>query len=529
MWLLAFAFYIAAAAYIVFHLHYMINDALTRVDNAFDVLYSRDPHLAAIGFFWPPLPSFLDLPILAFNHFWPVLAAQGFAGSIEAAAFSAGSVVLVNAGLRWAGVVRGLRWVLCLIWLINPMVIIFASQGMAEAPFVFFALGSLVVFLRWSESQRTALLPLMGVLAGCAALCRSEAVLFAVVLGVGVALQSLRNERNWRRVETEALLYGLPALLFIGLWVVTAAIIFHDPLYVLHANNVAAAGSAASPAPPPPSTPSTPNQVVGFSQWGQSIAYVLEHSVLLYPAAAALLGFLAVRVLTKQGRVAGFVLVACGASILAADVYLVHGRGLGNYLRYQIIVIPLAYVAGMYVLRSLRSRRALLSSLVALALGGVFGLSNIFTAQTLSDPNVAVEEAPVMAALSSGGTVGVGGDFGAINYGPTDVQQIVKMDRDHGLILCDSSDCFPFNVNAPDPKLFVVTSDRDWEAALNQPQVYGVEYFLVPDPVGAQAVDRLNTQYPTLFADGGGFSVLVGTTADGGWRLYRVILPTGRG
>jgi hypothetical protein len=103
------------------------------------------------------------------------------------------------------------------------------------------------------------------------------------------------------------------------------------------------------------------------------------------------------------------------------------------------------------------------------------------------------------------------------------------MDKDGGAILCDSSDCFAFNVNAPDPKLFVVTSDRNWEAALNQPLVYGVEYFLVPRPANAQANDRLNQQYPGLFDYGGGFSTLVGTTHDGQWRLYRVTGPTGRG
>ena len=112
----ALAYYLAMAAYIALHLHYQIPDAVARVDIAHVVLYSRDPHLAALGLQWPPLPTFLMIPILAFKGLWHPLATQAFAGSIEAAAFSAGSVALLNGGLRWAGVVRGMRLVLCLAW-----------------------------------------------------------------------------------------------------------------------------------------------------------------------------------------------------------------------------------------------------------------------------------------------------------------------------------------------------------------------------------------------------------------------------
>ena len=37
-------------------------DAWSRITNAYYVLYSRDPHLAAIGFIWNPLPSLMAIP-----------------------------------------------------------------------------------------------------------------------------------------------------------------------------------------------------------------------------------------------------------------------------------------------------------------------------------------------------------------------------------------------------------------------------------------------------------------------------------
>src|SRR5262249_10285540 len=151
-----------------------------------------------------------------------------------AAAFSAGSVALLNAGLRWAGVVRGMRLVLCLAWMLNPMLLAYAVQGMSEAEFIFFFIAAILVFLRWSANQRATLLPVIGILTGCAALCRVEALLLAIVMGYAVAMQSLQNGSKWRQVENEILLYLLPALFVIGLWLGSAAILFHDPLYLLH-------------------------------------------------------------------------------------------------------------------------------------------------------------------------------------------------------------------------------------------------------------------------------------------------------
>src|ERR1041385_9278526 len=53
----AFLGYIALGSYLALVLHAYHGDAYSRVANAYYVLYSRDPHLAAIGFVWMPLPS----------------------------------------------------------------------------------------------------------------------------------------------------------------------------------------------------------------------------------------------------------------------------------------------------------------------------------------------------------------------------------------------------------------------------------------------------------------------------------------
>src|SRR6202022_4725534 len=139
--------------------------------------------------------------------------------AIEAGAFSAGTRGLVNRGAKWAGVVRGMRWVFCLAWMINPMIFIYAAQGMAEASFIFFFTGSILVFLRWCDSRRGALLPLMGLLAGLGCLCRVEMFGVTLLLGIAVVIRTVRWRVSWREVETAALMYALPALLMIMLWI----------------------------------------------------------------------------------------------------------------------------------------------------------------------------------------------------------------------------------------------------------------------------------------------------------------------
>ena len=47
-------------------LHYFINDALARSTDGVFITVGRDPHLGAIGFFWPPLPQLIQGPIVPF-------------------------------------------------------------------------------------------------------------------------------------------------------------------------------------------------------------------------------------------------------------------------------------------------------------------------------------------------------------------------------------------------------------------------------------------------------------------------------
>ena len=65
---IAFVVYLVVAAILAIGLNFVVGDAWSRITNAYYVLFSRDPHLAAIGFVGNPLP---------FDHGDPVPAAEG--------------------------------------------------------------------------------------------------------------------------------------------------------------------------------------------------------------------------------------------------------------------------------------------------------------------------------------------------------------------------------------------------------------------------------------------------------------------
>jgi hypothetical protein len=513
---LSLAIYLTVANYLTFHVHYIINDAYARIDNAFNVLFTRDPHLAAIGFVWPPLPSFLDLPIIAFKGFWPALVTQGFAGSIEASIFSAGTVVLFNSGLKWAGVVRGMRWVFCLVWIANPMTMLYAAQGMAEAVFIFFVVASILVFVRWCESQRGALLPLMGILAGLGCLCRNEMLVLTFVMGIGVIVRSIRWKVSWREVETHALMFGLPAVLTIMMWLGSMAIIMHDPLYWIHAQSGGGGGGGGAP------------KVAGggggitVNEWGSAINVIIGHSIQLFPAVVAALAILSARIVLRRDRLTGLILIAFAFPIALLDIYLLKSSSLSPDLRYQIFVIPYTFVLFVYILRSLKSKHGVLSSIAALGMIGLLGMSNVASADLLGLP-LAHQEQPVVTALATNQTMEQLGLPSTLDEGMALAPQVEKLNTDHGLTACDSTVCFPIVLNLKDPSRFVVTSDRNFQAVVGQPQVYGVEYFLVTN----SPRDELNVIYPGLYDSGAGFAALVGNA--GGYRLYRITGPTGRG
>jgi hypothetical protein len=102
-----------------------------------------------------------------------------------------------------------------------------------------------------------------------------------------------------------------------------------------------------------------------------------------------------------------------------------------------------------------------------------------------------------------------------------------------GSVLVDDFLGFAVPLNSHNPRQFVITSDRDFQAVLSDPADAGVLYVLVPERSGLGLLDAVNRRYPDLFATGAGMATLVREYANPGrqqpprWRLYRLHPSTG--
>ncbi len=72
--------YLAVGYWLQVRNGFILGDALSRVSAAQSVLFSRDPHLAAIGFIFTPLTAMVQIPAVLLSPLWPDLTERAFAG-----------------------------------------------------------------------------------------------------------------------------------------------------------------------------------------------------------------------------------------------------------------------------------------------------------------------------------------------------------------------------------------------------------------------------------------------------------------
>ena len=101
-------------------------------------------------------------------------------------------------------------------------------------------------------------------------------------------------------------------------------------------------------------------------------------------------------------------------------------------------------------------------------------------------------------------------------------------------VITDTVYGFGIIAASPRPRTFVIPSDPDFTELLNDPSDNGVRYLLSVPPVGRGTSDALNLRYPTLYETGAEVATLeleIPNDGDGqpDWRLYRVNQPAESG
>ena len=180
VFVLAAGLYLVVGILLDFKYDSFNGDAMARMANGFYVLYSRDPHLAAIGFVWNPLQSVLDMVPLLFYHAWTPLASHDFAGTLVSVACMAGAVYQIRCALFEWGLRRSARLILTVLFALNPMILYYSGTGMSEALYLFTLVATTRYLARWLRRGDLRSLVYSALSLAFCYLARNEAVVPAI-------------------------------------------------------------------------------------------------------------------------------------------------------------------------------------------------------------------------------------------------------------------------------------------------------------------------------------------------------------
>ena len=483
-------------------------DSMSRVANGYYVVFSRDPHLAAIGFVWNPLPSLAAIPLLLLSPVIPVLAAKAFAGTVVSAFCGALAMVLARRLLALFGMGRGAALVLTGILAVQPLILLAASSGASESMLLATALYATLNLTRWLRQDDPWYLVHTGLGIGLAYLVRYEAAAAALVTVLVVLGVSLWRSRGGRRAGMifllDCFLVGSPFATVFGAWALASRLVAGSwfETYTSQYGNTAQVTSARI----------SIDGVTGGSPVGV-LTYLGAQMFSVAPF--AILFVIVATVIAVRRRDAG--VCACAAvlgGILAFDEWAFMSGSSFGWLRFQIMAVPWGLLMAGYVLGSLRDGkgRAVIRRVTAwvVLISTVAPLPLAWWAVT--DSRLAREERLALS-VAQGGQYVMQEQVAA---------HLDSLELPEGSVITDVAYSFPIVLASRRPRQFVITPDRDFQDKLSDPVVGKVRYALVTDPLSSTA-DAVAIRFDGIYENGGGVATLEREWADSRgtrWRLY---------
>ncbi|MGV1006251.1 MAG: ArnT family glycosyltransferase [Candidatus Nanopelagicales bacterium] len=539
----SFAVYVGFGYWVQVSHGLILGDSLSRVYAAQSVLFSRDPHLAAIGFIFTPLTAAIQVPIIALTPLFPALAERALSASIMSALFMAGAVMQIFS----MGTDRGLpRWysvTITTLFALHPMILFYGSNGMSEAPFVFFITWAVRRLILWMvDDDIHHLIAAGGIAMGLAYLTRYDALACIAAAGVVVAATTyLRapGPPRIRRALLDLIIISAPgSVAFLG-WAVASWLITGEAF----AQFTSQYGNAAI------------LKQSGAVQVGPivGLGFAATCILLLAPTLIPLAGWAG---FTRWRRPRAAMLIppiAVFGAALAFQSLTYAAGGTFAFLRFYIIAVPfaatmalLAVPDGVFVTSVRPGRHAPVPSADRststrggyVAAAGAFAVCLVAGGWGMTQPKYAPQEYALEAVIDpepdsvSPKTIAEDRIVRTFSTERMIARYLDDMNLPDGSVITDS--VYGFAVIAPSrrPKVFVVPSDPDFVRILSDPAVYGVKYLLAVPPNGRGKSDALNLRYPTLYETGAEIATLALEIPNDGegqpnWRLYRVNEPVG--
>lgn len=509
-------FYFLIGVYMAFFRHYMAYDALARMVSAYLVWYGQEVKLATIGFVWPPIPTLVLLPFTLFVD----LVYSWLAVAIVSALAMAASCIAVDRIARFCGLSRFWRFVTVLLFATNPLIVVFAVNGMSEAILISVTLGGCYWLLRFWDSDRNMHLLMASGFFSLLPLIRYEAVMLTVGAAALVLVQTwVKGRRHFEEpefrnyVEGRLLGYSGLAIYPLFLWAVSSWFIMGNPLYFLF-NDRSALSLAEYQLGGTAGLVTGPIQSLWtvFFAWSGAFPLMLIASVIAFWA-----GF------SKKN----LYLVGLGLFVwlIPLTQYLLLARNASvPLLRYFIMSIPLGVVLILACWKMFTGvpRNGKLKQPNLIMVGGafLFLLSNLCTFWMLENYPYQTVEKDSWRALTTQEDLGFSEVDEAIGIGQT-LNEIVP---EGSRVLIDTYQAgFAVVLGAENPKMFFDFTDSDYDEAVKDPPSY-VDYVLVPKSEERGAFYLVNRAHPRLHEQGAPWAEIVDGLPPTSlqWRLYKV-------
>ncbi|MEV6275163.1 glycosyltransferase family 39 protein [Nocardia sp. NPDC051832] len=516
---------------------YLMGDALSRVSATQAALFSRDPHLSAIGFVFTPLTSLAQLPMVALAPVFPWLTTWGISGVLMSSLFMGGAVTMIYGIGTDRGAPYWLTLCVTVLFAVNPMVVFYAGNGMSEALFVFFLCWAIRRLMRWVRTDDAHDLTAAGIALGLAYLTRYDAVAPAVAAGAFVWVLSARRRggaQRWWAAGMDAFLVLSPIGMAVVVWAATSWLITGQAFQQFTSQY----GNAAI---------LSQEGAAGGGAEAAALQYSIAAMLVLGPALPLLIpvaGALAVRRRDLQIVVP---LLLCGA-VLAFQTFSYVSGSTFAFLRFYVGAIPLAAILALTIApgrgeppsrRPGRAAAAAQSPRPAPVAGllltvALLAVSVPLTTLGMNNQLLAVQEYALGAVLrpqpenASERYANQRAIAATFSTGRKLADHLDSLHLPPGSVLMDTVYGFAVVVASDRPDQFVVPSDRDFVRVLNRPAERGVKYILAVPTIGRGASDAINRRYPTMFENGAQIATLeleipsVGASGVG-WRLYRVL------
>jgi hypothetical protein len=536
VFLLAFALYLIVALLLAFKYRTFSGDAFSRMANGFYILYSRDRHLAAVGFVWTPLQSIADLVFLLGNHLWPALSHNDMAGSLVSSLAMGGAVYQIRSALLEWGVTRAPRLILTAFFALNPMILFYGGNGMSEGLFLFTLAASTRYLLRWMHRGDLRSLAYAGVALGFCYLTRNEAAGAAALGAVSVGAVSYwrtdgRRISRARTATSDAVIFAAPPFTAAVGWAITSYVItghFFEQFTSIYGN-------------------STQELFLHHKSFSGRVLYEVHAITALAPLLSiVLVASMIVAFRRRDPRMLAPVAVLGGA--LAFDMLAFLHNTIEDFFRYFIAAVPLGVLLVGSLVAAVQSSgvtppneqpvptKSTRSGFGWIGMAAAVGLvlvamvpATVTTGSAMLNPSIGSEETQQLGFIFHAHL-----DAGDLLWRDRYPQELALGNYFSGLHLPDgdivvdnSTGCVPEMLTTmSQPELFVIPNDRDFQRILADPISFNVHYILEPDPASTP-ITAPNILYPSLWSSGAEFTKMVHQIPSRGtcpeFRLFRVL------